>query len=141
MASWPIVQRTVPRLGVAYAWALPFLTMCRHFQRPAYQAEAFCNLQSIWTHLLCRPRTQTSSNVLASGRKETHASPIYFWWRRFGEPPRNSSRDAALADCWRLRSTVVAEAGVSSQIGPSEPNLQKAMEGNKRRERRGMGLI
>ena len=25
-------------------------------------------------------------NVLASGRKETHASPIYFWWRRFGEP-------------------------------------------------------
>ena len=26
MASWPIVQWTVPRLGVAYAWALlPFL--------------------------------------------------------------------------------------------------------------------
>ena len=42
-------------------------------------------------------------NVLASGRKETHASPIYFWWRRFGEPSRNSSRVAALADCWRLR--------------------------------------
>lgn len=79
-------------------------------------------------------------NVLASGRKETHASPIYFWWRRFGEPPRNSSRDAALADCWRLRSTVVAEAGVSSQLGPSEPNLQKKqMEGNKRREKEGNG--
>ena len=38
-------------------------------------------------------------DVLASGRKETHASPIYFWWRRFGEPSRNSSRVAALADC------------------------------------------
>ena len=25
-------------------------------------------------------------DVLASGRKETHASPIYFWWRRFREP-------------------------------------------------------
>ena len=38
-------------------------------------------------------------DVLASGRKETHASPIYFWWRRFREPSRNSSRVAALADC------------------------------------------
>ena len=79
-------------------------------------------------------------NVLASGRKKTHASPICFWWRRFGEPPRNSSRDAALADCWRLRSTVVAEAGASSQLDPSEPNLQKKqMEGNKRREKEGNG--
>ena len=41
MASWPIVRWTVPRLGVAYAWALPFLTMCRHFQRPAYQSGSF----------------------------------------------------------------------------------------------------
>ena len=38
-------------------------------------------------------------DVLASGRKETHASPIYFWRRRFREPSRNSSRVAALADC------------------------------------------
>ena len=38
-------------------------------------------------------------DVPASGRKETHASPIYFWWRRFGEPLRNSSRVAALSDC------------------------------------------
>ena len=81
-------------------------------------------------------------DVPASGRKETHASPLCFWRHRFGEPPRNSSRDAALADCWRLRSTVVAEAGVSSQLGPSEPNLQKSKwkvinEG----KRRGMGLI
>ena len=50
-------------------------------------------------------------DVLASGRKETHASPIYFWWRRFGEPSRNSSRVAALADCWRLRSVVVGGSG------------------------------
>jgi hypothetical protein len=41
MTSWPIVGGTVPRLGVAYAWALPFLTMCRHFQRPAYQSGSF----------------------------------------------------------------------------------------------------
>ena len=34
MGSWAIVQWTVPRLGIAYAWALPFLTMCRHFQHP-----------------------------------------------------------------------------------------------------------
>ena len=50
-------------------------------------------------------------DVLASGRKETHASPIYFWWRRFGEPSRNSSRVAALADCWRFRSVVVGGSG------------------------------
>ena len=41
IASWPIVRWTVPRLGIAYAWALPFLTMCRHFQRPAYQRGSF----------------------------------------------------------------------------------------------------
>ena len=52
-------------------------------------------------------------DVPASGRKETHASPIYFWWRRFGEPSRNSSRVAALADCWRLRSAVVGGSGAS----------------------------
>ena len=34
MSSWAIVQWTVPRLGIAYAWALPFLTMCRHVQPP-----------------------------------------------------------------------------------------------------------
>ena len=50
-------------------------------------------------------------DVLASGRKETHASPIYFWWRRFREPSRNSSRVAALAGCWRLRSVVVGGSG------------------------------
>ena len=50
-------------------------------------------------------------DVPASGRKETHASPIYFWWRRFGEPSRNSSRVAALAGCWRLRSVVVGGSG------------------------------
>ena len=42
-------------------------------------------------------------DVSASGRKETRASPICFWWRRFGEPLRNRFRVAALADCWRLR--------------------------------------
>ena len=50
-------------------------------------------------------------DVLASGRKETHASPIYFWWRRVREPSRNSSRVAALAGCWRLRSVVVGGSG------------------------------
>ena len=65
-------------------------------------------------------------DVPASGRKETHASPIYFWWRRFGEPSRNSSRVAALADCWRLRSVVVGGSGDSSYLNPSEPNLQKS---------------
>ena len=34
MGSWAIVQWTVPRLGIAYAWVLPFLTMCRHVQPP-----------------------------------------------------------------------------------------------------------
>ena len=41
MGSWSIVQWTVPRLEIAYAWALPFLTMCRHFQHPAYQNGSF----------------------------------------------------------------------------------------------------
>ena len=41
MALWPIVRWTVPRLGIAYAWAFPFLPMCRHFQRPAYQSGSF----------------------------------------------------------------------------------------------------
>ena len=50
-------------------------------------------------------------DVPASGRKETHASPICFWGRRFGEPSRNSSRVAALADCWRLRSDSSVEVG------------------------------
>ena len=41
MGSWAIVQWTVPRLGIAYAWAFPFLPMCRHFQRLAYQSGSF----------------------------------------------------------------------------------------------------
>ena len=41
MALWPIVRWTVPRLGIAYAWAFPFLPMCRHFQRLAYQSGSF----------------------------------------------------------------------------------------------------
>ena len=43
-------------------------------------------------------------DVPASGRKETHASSI----RRTS---RNSSRVAALAGCWRLRSVVVGGSG------------------------------
>ena len=106
MASWPIVRWTVPRLGVAYAWALPFLTMCRHFQRPAYQAEAFCNFQSIWAHLLCRSRTQPP--------------------RRTGLWPQGNSRVArATRTAWRLRS-VVGGSGGSSHLDSSEPNSQKA---------------
>ena len=41
MALWPIVRWTVPRFGIAYAWAFPFLPMCRHFQRLAYQSGSF----------------------------------------------------------------------------------------------------
>ena len=41
IASWPIVRWTVPRLRIFYVWVLPFLTMCRHFQRPAYQRGSF----------------------------------------------------------------------------------------------------
>ena len=41
IASWPIVRWTVPRLLIFYVWVLPFLTMCRHFQRPAYQRGSF----------------------------------------------------------------------------------------------------
>ena len=53
-------------------------------------------------------------DVSASGRKETRASPICFWWRRFGEPGRQQILGvAALADCWCLRSAVVDEAGCS----------------------------
>ena len=66
-------------------------------------------------------------NVPASGRKETHASPICFWRRRFGESLRNSPpRVAALADCWRLRFAVAGGIGGSLQLDPSELNLQKA---------------
>ena len=73
-------------------------------------------------------------DVPASGRKETHASPLCFWRHRFGEPLRNSSRVAALADCWRFRSVVVGGSGDSSYLNPSEPNLQKA---NGRKYRKG----
>ena len=41
IASWPIVRWTVPRLRIFYVWVLRFLTMCRHFQRPAYQRGSF----------------------------------------------------------------------------------------------------
>ena len=41
IASWPIVRWTVPRLLIFYVWVLPFLTMCRHFQHPAYQNGSF----------------------------------------------------------------------------------------------------
>ena len=112
MALWPIVRWTVPRLGIAYAWAFPFLPMCRHFQRLAYQSGSFCNLQSIWAHLLCRPRAQPP--------------------RRTGLWPQGNSRVAALADCWRLRS-VVGGSGGSSHLDSSEPNSQKAIGGKDRK--------
>ena len=133
MALWPIVRWTVPRLGIAYAWAFPFLPMCRHFQRLAYQSGSFLQF-SVHMGPYFVARAPNLLDVPASGRKETHASPIYFWWRRFGEPSRNSSRVAALADCWRFRSVVVGGSGDSSYLNPSEPNLQKA---NGRKYRKG----
>ena len=70
-------------------------------------------------------------DVSASGRKETRASPICFWWRRFGEPLRNRFRVAALADCWCLRSAVVDEAGCSLHPTTSRPYVKKANENKK----------
>ena len=101
------------------------------------KAEAFCNLRPIWAHLLCRPRPNLL-NVPASGRKETHASPICFWRRRFGESLRNSPRVAALADCWRLRFAVAGGIGGSLQSDPSELNSQKAIG---RKERKGTFVV
>ena len=97
------------------------------------KAEAFA-IFSPYGPIYFVARAPNLLDVPASGRKETHASPIYFWWRRFGEPSRNSSRVAALADCWRFRSVVVGGSGDSSYLNPSEPNLQKA---NGRKYRKG----
>ena len=61
IASWPIVRWTVPRLGgVTYAWALPFLTMCRHFQRPAYQRGSFLQSSVHMGPSTLSPATSTS---------------------------------------------------------------------------------
>ena len=41
MEACRFVRRFVTDWGIAYAWGLPFLPMCRHFQRPAYQSGSF----------------------------------------------------------------------------------------------------
>ena len=131
-----------PTFGDSLRLGVSFPTHVSSLPAPSLSKRKLFAIFSPYGPIYFVARAPNLLDVPASGRKETHASPIYFWWRRFGEPPRNSSRVAALADCWRLRSTVVAEAGVSSQLGPSEPNLQKSKwkvinEG----KRRGMGLI
>ena len=60
MALWPIVRWTVPRLGIAYAWAFPFLTMCRHFQRLAYQSGSFLQSSVHMGPSTLSPATSTS---------------------------------------------------------------------------------
>ena len=60
MALWPIVRWTVPRLGIAYAWAFPFLPMCRHFQRPAYQSGSFLQSSVHMGPSTLSPATSTS---------------------------------------------------------------------------------
>ena len=60
MALWPIVRWTVPRLGIAYAWAFPFLPMCRHFQRLAYQSGSFLQSSVHMGPSTLSPATSTS---------------------------------------------------------------------------------
>ena len=135
MEACRFVRRFVTDWGIAYAWGLPFLPMCRHFQRPAYQSGSFLQSSVHMDPSTLSPATSISSTYRPlAARKLTR--------RRFGELSRNSSRVAALADCWRLRSAVAGGIGGSSQLDPSEPNLQKSKwkvinEG----KRRGMGLI
>ena len=116
MASWPIVQWTVPRLGVAYAWALPFLTMCRHFQRPAYQSGSFLQSSFHRDPSTLSPTGLNLLNVPASGRKETHTSLIYFWERRFKEPSRINSHGAIPVGLLALRSAAVVGSGVPHKM-------------------------
>ena len=94
MALWPIVRWTVPRLGIAYAWAFPFLPMCRHFQRLAYQSGSFLQSSFHRGPSTLSPTGLNLLNVPASGRKETHTSLIYFWERRFKEPSLINSHGA-----------------------------------------------
>ena len=60
IASWPIVRWTVPRLQIFYVWVLPFLTMCRHFQRPAYQRGSFLQSSVHMGPSTLSPATSTS---------------------------------------------------------------------------------
>ena len=60
MALCPIVRWTVPRLGIAYAWAFPFLPMCRHFQRLAYQSGSFLQSSVHMGPSTLSPATSTS---------------------------------------------------------------------------------
>ena len=60
IASWPIVRWTVPRLRIFYVWVLPFLTMCRHFQRPAYQRGSFLQSSVHMGPSTLSPATSTS---------------------------------------------------------------------------------
>ena len=60
MALWPIVRWTVPRLGIAYAWAFPFLPMCCHFQRLAYQSGSFLQSSVHMGPSTLSPATSTS---------------------------------------------------------------------------------
>ena len=60
MALWPIVRWTVPRLGIAYAWAFPFLPMCRHSQRLAYQSGSFLQSSVHMGPSTLSPATSTS---------------------------------------------------------------------------------
>ena len=124
MASWPIVRWTVPRLGIAYAWALPFLTMCRHFQRPAYQSGSFWQFSVHMGLSTLSPRTQPPGRTGLWSRKPTRRQFIFaaLLRRTFAQ----QFPVAALADCWRLRSVVVGGSGDSSYLNPSEPNLQKS---------------
>ena len=97
------VGGSVSRLGIPYAWALPLLTTCRHLPRPAHQSGTFCNLRPYGPSCFVAHTPNLLDVPALAARKLTR--------RRFGELSRNSSRVAALAGCWRLRSVVVGGSG------------------------------
>ena len=60
MEACRFVRRFVTDWGIAYAWGLPFLPMCRHFQRPAYQRGSFLQFSVHMSPSTLSPATLTS---------------------------------------------------------------------------------
>ena len=133
MEACRFVRRFVTDWGIAYAWGLPFLPMCRHFQRPAYQSGSFLQFSVHMgpSTLSLAPQPPQRTGLWPQGNSRVADLFLVAPLRRtFAQQLPRRCASGLLASQVRL----VGGSGGSSHLDPSEPNSQKA---NGRKDRNG----
>ena len=127
MEACRFVRRFVTDWGIAYAWGFLSYPCVVTSSAQLIKAEAFCNFQSIWAHLLCRSRTQPPRRTGLWPQRNSRVADLFLvapLQRTFAQQlPRRCASGLLTSQVRRRRW----KRG-SSQLDPSEPNSQKANE-------------